>query len=232
METLVTIAIVLIMIFLGALVLHLLKVQQAGRIADHDDTRFRPRPRRAGKQTGTSSRPLWRGVLTVRRSSSAGPATTPPVLLRADARTQPVAPGTAVLRLETTSDRTAMFDGAWWPRSREAAAQLPALITALTARLGPIARVGLDSSAWEDAPRSLVIDGHTVRVDWSPVGDNTMIVTRGEQDHFSFLLIPPQAPAPTARTAMTMATRADHNTSATQILTASGIVSTPAGPAS
>ncbi|MFI2088066.1 hypothetical protein ACH47C_13360 [Streptomyces rishiriensis] len=35
----------------------------------------------------------------------------------------------------------------------------------------------------------MVVEGHTVRVDWSTVGDDTMIVTRGDQDHFLFLVV-------------------------------------------
>ncbi|MFE7794813.1 DUF5994 family protein [Streptomyces sp. NPDC057460] len=79
----------------------------------------------------------------------------------------------------------------------------------MVARLGPVARVGLDTSAWDDAPGHLVIGGRTVHIDWSAVDDSTMIVTRGDQDHFSFLVIPPQAGAAAARTAMAMAGRTE-----------------------
>ncbi|WP_251060276.1 DUF5994 family protein [Streptomyces sp. ISL-100] len=139
-----------------------------------------------------------------------------PLLLLADTSDQPVVPGAAVLRMETTSSRVGLFDGAWWPRTRELKTQLPGLITALTARLGPVARVGLDASAWDDAPGHLVIDDRMVRIDWSAVDDGTMIITRGPQDHFSFLVIPPEAPAPAARAAMTMAVQDGNCTSAEQ----------------
>ncbi|MGX5184669.1 DUF5994 family protein [Streptomyces avermitilis] len=146
-----------------------------------------------------------------------------PVRLLADTGSEPVLPGTAVLRMETTPKRTGTFDGAWWPRSRDLASQLTGLLTALTARLGPIARVGLDASAWDERPGHLVVEGHTVRIDWSAVEDNTMIITRGDQDHFLFLVIPPQAAPASARAAMTMAVRDDNDASAERILTATGV---------
>ncbi|WP_151478005.1 DUF5994 family protein [Streptomyces albicerus] len=146
-----------------------------------------------------------------------------PAHLLADTSSEPVLPGTAVLRMETTPKRTGTFDGAWWPRSRDIGSQLSGLVIALTARLGSIARVGLDTSDWDETPGHLVVAGHTVRIDWSAVGDNTMIVTRGDKDHFLFLVIPPQtAPSP-ARAAMAMAVRDYNAVSAEHVLAAAGI---------
>ncbi len=68
--------------------------------------------------------------------------------------------------------------------------------------------------------------GHTVRIDWSAVGDRTMIVTRGAQDHFLFLVIPPQAAPAPAHAAMAMAVRDDNAASAGHVLAAAGV--TPA----
>ncbi|WP_266549381.1 DUF5994 family protein [Streptomyces sp. NBC_01142] len=129
-----------------------------------------------------------------------------------------------MVRLETTPSRTGMFDGAWWPRSRHIATQLPGLIAALTARLGPIARVGLDASAWDEVPFRLVIDDRVIHIDWYAVDDSTMIISRGHEDHFAFLVIPPQADAAAAHAAMTMAVQEDNSVSAEVILARTGIV--------
>ncbi|MFI6663039.1 DUF5994 family protein [Streptomyces sp. NPDC050523] len=145
------------------------------------------------------------------------------VRLLADTGSEPVLPGTAVLRMETTARRTGTFDGAWWPRTRDLKMQLSGLLTALTARLGPIARVGLDASDWDGTLGHLFVDGHMVRIDWSAVGDNTMIVTRGDQDHFLFLVIPPGAGTGPAHAAMVMAVQDDNAVSAEGILAATGI---------
>ncbi|GGT38021.1 hypothetical protein GCM10010271_47430 [Streptomyces kurssanovii] len=138
-----------------------------------------------------------------------------------DAIHHAVKPGTALLRLETTHARQGVLDGAWWPRSREIGAELPSLITALTAHLGPVTRVGLDSSAWEDLPTRLIIDDRVVHIDSFPVGDDTVLITRGERDHFSLLVIPPDRTPDTARAAMARAVRAG-NATAEQILIDTG----------
>ncbi|MFI6495101.1 DUF5994 family protein [Streptomyces sp. NPDC050564] len=130
--------------------------------------------------------------------------------------------------METTPHRTGTFDGAWWPRTRDLESQLSGLLITLTAQLGPTARVGLDASGWDRTLGHLVVEGHTVRIDWSAVGDSTMIVNRGDQDHFLFLMIPPEtAPSP-ARAAMAMAVRDGNVVSAERILAATGI--TPPRP--
>ncbi|MFF9676052.1 DUF5994 family protein [Streptomyces eurythermus] len=129
-----------------------------------------------------------------------------------------VRPGTALLRLETTHAREGILDGAWWPRSRDVAAELPPLITALTEYLGPVTRVGLDSGAWDGLPTRLTVDGRVVHLDSFPVGDGTVLVTRGDQDHFSLLVVPPDTAPDAARAAMARAVRADNVTGAGQIL--------------
>lgn len=139
-----------------------------------------------------------------------------------DAVHQAVKPGTAVVRLETTHERRGVLDGAWWPRSRDIAAELPTLITALTEYLGPITRVGLDAGAWEELPTRMVIDDRVVHIDSFPVGDDTVLVTRGDQDYFSLLVVPPHADPDAARAAMAEAVRADNVTQAEQILIHTG----------
>ncbi|MEV4437467.1 DUF5994 family protein, partial [Streptomyces sp. NPDC049577] len=93
---------------------------------------------------------------------------------------------------------------------------------ALTEHLGPITRVGLDASAWDELPTRLVIDDRVVRLDSFPVGDDTVLITRGENDHFALLLVPPDAAPDAARAAMARAVRADNVTQARQILIDTG----------
>jgi len=133
-----------------------------------------------------------------------------------------VEPGTALLRLETTESRTGVLDGAWWPRSRHIGGELPALIRALTRHIGPVTRVGLDTDAWEELPTRLVIEGRVVHLDSFPVGDDTVLITRGEHDHFSLLVVPPTATPEAAHAAMSQAVRADNLTAAEQILIDTG----------
>lgn len=135
-----------------------------------------------------------------------------------DALHHAVRPGTALLRLATVQTREQVLDGAWWPRTRDIAGELPGLVSALTAHLGPVLRIGLDADAWEELPTRLVIDDRVVHIDSFPVGDDTVLVTRGDRDHFSLLVIPPDATPDAARAAMTKAVRAGNVTQAEQIL--------------
>ncbi|MET9885240.1 DUF5994 family protein [Streptomyces sp. NPDC006430] len=144
---------------------------------------------------------------------------TPPLLLP-DAIHRAVKPGTALLRLETTRSRQGVLDGAWWPRTRNIESELPALISVLTEHLGPITRVGVDASAWDRLPTRLVIDDRVVHLDSDPVGDDTVLITRGDNDHFALLVVPPDTSADSAREAMARAVRADNVTQAAQILVA------------
>ncbi|KQX52107.1 MULTISPECIES: DUF5994 family protein [unclassified Streptomyces] len=144
---------------------------------------------------------------------------TPPRLLP-DEIHRAVKPGTALLRLQTTHSREGVLDGAWWPRSRDVAAELPALIRVLTAHLGPITRVGLDADAWGEVPTRLVIDARVVHLDSFPVGDDTVLITRGDNDHFALLVVPPHTTADAAREAMARAVDADNATQAAEILLA------------
>jgi uncharacterized protein DUF5994 len=133
-----------------------------------------------------------------------------------------VRPGSALLRLETTRSREGVLDGAWWPRSRDIGAELPALVTALTEYLGPLTRVGLDAVAWEGLPTRIVVDDRVVHIDSFAVGDDTVLITRGEDDIFSLLVIPPDATPEAAHAAMAQAVRADNVTRAEQILLDTG----------
>ncbi|MGW7054528.1 DUF5994 family protein [Streptomyces sp. NPDC054888] len=137
-----------------------------------------------------------------------------------------VKPGTALLRLQTTHSREGALDGAWWPRSRDVTAELPALIQVLTAHLGPVTRVGLDTDAWEEVPTRVIVDDRVVHLDSFPVGDDTVLITRGDNDHFALMVVPPDTTPDAAREAMARAVRADNVTQAAEIL-----VATPPEPA-
>ncbi|KOG36569.1 MULTISPECIES: DUF5994 family protein [Streptomyces] len=146
-------------------------------------------------------------------------APTPPRLLP-DEIHRAVKPGTALLRLQTTHSREGVLDGAWWPRSRDVATELPALVRALTAHLGPVTRVGLDTDAWEEVPTRVVVDDRVVHLDSFPVGDDTVLITRGDTDHFALLVVPPDTTPDAARAAMARAVDAGNVTQAAEILVA------------
>ena len=55
------------------------------------------------------------------------------------------------------------FDGAWWPRTRDLAAELPELIAELERRGVRVERFTYALDAWQPAPRKLVVNGRVVR---------------------------------------------------------------------
>ncbi|MFF1355901.1 DUF5994 family protein [Streptomyces sp. NPDC058297] len=140
-----------------------------------------------------------------------------PSTLVPDAPPREAEPAAALPRLETTQSREGLLDGAWWPRSHDITAELPVLITELTSRIGPIARVGLDSAAWEELPTRLIIDDRVVHLDAHEIGDGTALVTRGDGDYFVLLVVPPELEPEAARTAMARAVCGDNMTEAAQL---------------
>ncbi|MET9968624.1 DUF5994 family protein [Streptomyces sp. NPDC006356] len=147
----------------------------------------------------------------------------PPTGLLGDGVHESLRPGTALLRLTTTHDRQGILDGAWWPRSRNLTAELPGLISALTERIGPVTRIGLDFTAWDEIPTRMTIGDRVVHIDAFSVGDDTALVTRGDQDYFSLLVVPPDTFPEAARAAMAEAVRTDNPKSAEQILIDTGV---------
>ncbi|MQL62602.1 hypothetical protein F6Q10_08200 [Streptomyces vinaceus] len=62
------------------------------------------------------------------------------------------------------------------------------------------------------------MDGRVVQIDSFPIGDDTVLITRGGNDLFSLLVVPPHTAADAARAAMAAAVRTGSQTSAEQIL--------------
>ncbi|WP_406727071.1 DUF5994 family protein [Streptomyces sp. GD-15H] len=78
------------------------------------------------------------------------------------------------------------------------------------------------AAARGELPTRLVIDDQVIHIDSFPVGEGTVLITRGDQDHFSLLVVPPHATPDAARAAMAGAVRADNVIHAAQILIDTG----------
>ena len=113
------------------------------------------------------------------------------------------------LRLQLDPNRPAepYLDGAWWPRSTELPAELPALLTALSADLGPIALVGYHRDAWNAAPGHLNLAGHPVHLQGfvSPTPP-TLVVIADTGQRVTLRVVPPETDGASASQAMTAAT--------------------------
>lgn len=100
-------------------------------------------------------------------------------------------------------------DGGWWPRSRNALTELPALIAALDARPGVrVQRLAIHHDEWDGIPHQLTADGsHFVRVVWfTTIPRHTVSVTAaGGREPIALLVVPPDTPTETAWAEMNLA---------------------------
>lgn len=78
---------------------------------------------------------------------------------------QPAAPA-ARISLKPAGDHPGMVNGAWWPRSRDLARELPPLIAALDKAWGQVNRATVNVHMWPDIPRRVRTGTHTLRVGW------------------------------------------------------------------
>ncbi|WP_345557304.1 DUF5994 family protein [Nonomuraea rosea] len=104
-------------------------------------------------------------------------------------------------------DRRGTVDGAWWPFTRDATAELPSLISAVDQRLGrAVLRVGLYLDAWEHIPRRIPARGRQVRVGWFRSADPYMItLSIAGTAPVTLLVIPPGTTNDTATAALALA---------------------------
>jgi hypothetical protein len=97
----------------------------------------------------------------------------------------------------------AKLGGGWWPRSRDASAELPGLIAELSARVGRVSRVAVQASAFGNIPHKLTVGGRNVRVAWFRyMNPNTILLTMAGRDDLVLLVIPPHAPPEAAARAL------------------------------
>ncbi|MEV5555247.1 DUF5994 family protein [Nonomuraea wenchangensis] len=100
------------------------------------------------------------------------------------------------LSLRPVPDRRAVVDGAWWPSSRDAAAEMPGLIAAVDRLLDRITlRIGVHRDAWQNIPRRIPARGRQVRVGWFRHTDPRVITLSFAAGEPVVLLIVPSGTA-------------------------------------
>lgn len=80
-------------------------------------------------------------------------------------------------------------DGAWWPRSTQLEIELPALVEALSDRLGEVAMVGYHRNAWTEAPPQLQIGDSTVQLQGFTSDEPASVILVGRDGRRITLLV-------------------------------------------
>ncbi|MFG2875225.1 DUF5994 family protein [Streptomyces sp. NPDC048337] len=107
----------------------------------------------------------------------------------------------ARLSLTPETALACQLDGAWWPRSRDLEAELPALADALDGPWGRMTHVTVNPTRWPVIPHKVPVAGHTVHVGWFTEQDpDKLILLSGTVGRWDLLVIPPETqPAAAAR---------------------------------
>ncbi|MEU9158851.1 DUF5994 family protein [Streptomyces sp. NPDC048424] len=107
----------------------------------------------------------------------------------------------ARLSLTPKTALVGLLDGAWWPRSRDLEAELPALAAALDEPWGRITRVSVNPGRWPVIPHTVPVAGRTVHVGWFTEQDpDKLILLSYTVGRWDLLVVPPETePAAAAR---------------------------------
>ena len=127
------------------------------------------------------------------------------------------------LRLKPQGPTTGYVDGGWWPRSRDLAAELPALAAVLAVRLGVVHRVVFAMAAWGATPCRVEIDGWRVRLEGFRFQDKDIVHVIGlDGRRVTLLVVPPEATDAAGHDAMMAAGQRDNADSPATILVITG----------
>ncbi|GAA1197955.1 DUF5994 family protein [Prauserella alba] len=108
-------------------------------------------------------------------------------------------------RVTTEPLPTGHVDGAWWPCSRDLAAELPELLDALGSQWGPWERVTYNLTMWEPVARGrLVVDGHRIRAEGfhSQRPETVTVIGDHGRCRLTLLVVPPEAFPASARASL------------------------------
>ena len=130
------------------------------------------------------------------------------------------------LRLKPKAPATGYVDGAWWPRTRDLAAELPELAEVLSVRLGPVQRVAFAMDAWPPPPaHRLPLDGRQVRLEAFRYQDKDIVYLSGlDGRRICLLVIPPEVGDAAGHDAMMTAARRGNADSPVLILSKAGVL--------
>ena len=127
----------------------------------------------------------------------------------------------------SSSPKTAIavgqVDGAWWPRSRDLALELRALLPVLAVRLGRIERVTYHLGDWDPAARKIVVDGSVVRMGGFRSQRACTLDVLAELHRVTLLVLPAGSSPVSAHRVLLTAGHRDNADSVAELLSASDL---------
>ncbi|MFF1445102.1 DUF5994 family protein [Streptomyces sp. NPDC058295] len=104
------------------------------------------------------------------------------------------APSSLRLSLAPVGTAPALLDGAWWPRSRDLAAELPVLAAVLDPLWGRITRVTVNPTHWPVVPHKVPVGGHVVKVGWflAEQDPHELLLLSYRTGRWNLLVVPPR----------------------------------------
>ncbi|WP_214104044.1 DUF5994 family protein [Acrocarpospora catenulata] len=133
------------------------------------------------------------------------------------------------LSLNPVRDRRVTVDGAWWPYSRDAAAELPGLIAAVDQRLaGTTLRIGLRQDEWDHIPHRIPARGRQVRIGWfSHAEPHVLTMSLAGAEPIALLVIPPGTTTGPAEAGLKLAAEDTTGFAPAEILTIAHLFTAP-----
>lgn len=132
----------------------------------------------------------------------------------------PALADTSRIRFRQPVSESGYIDAAWWPRSRDLAVELPALLDLLWCAGRDISRVTYNLADWDVAPRKLLVDGRVVRLGGFSAGERNAVRLSDawRRERIDVVVIAPTTDAQQAGRAMTLAGRSDNPYRGAEIL--------------
>jgi len=123
--------------------------------------------------------------------------------------TAPAPPDVQRLRWKADPAATGFVDGAWWPASRDLAAELPGLVAGLDGRLDAVERVSFPIDDWDAVPRRLRVGERVVRMGGFHSQPAATVLVMGEAYRtITLLVVPPETDADAAHAILAAASSA------------------------
>lgn len=111
------------------------------------------------------------------------------------------------LRLRSPAHVGGFVDGGWWPHSRDLSVELPPLLAKMWSDGNDVFRVMYNLTAWDHAPRKLIVSGRLVKLGGFRTQDAASIslVDTGGWKRIDLVVIPPQTDPLVAERALALA---------------------------